>query len=304
MVNAAEDEVIPRACTEKLASALGIADRVIWLQGLGHYTAMAELPQVLQTSVEFFGEDLPPGIEVRPPAAPSLAPLEIVASLVQQVATFLVFEPAEGRCHFVDFILTATPEGHKTIEARLTFIHGAERRFKIDCDLPVVGKAAMGQSSYPWMVSGGNVVFKGVGDPAGEAGDPLAFADPEHFLRLRMAAGAAAGLAIAPHVLNQWLTVTGDTSDDGPRTIRIALKDKNQGNVTLVLKEDGKTPQQVTFDVAGVQGTITFRGWQANTVAHPSMFDPPAGIPEKEVDREDLYRIFSAMFNFAVESTQ
>ncbi len=45
MLNAAEDEVIPRQCTVKLAEALGIADRVVWFDGLGHYTAMAELPR-------------------------------------------------------------------------------------------------------------------------------------------------------------------------------------------------------------------------------------------------------------------
>jgi hypothetical protein len=35
MINAAQDEVIPRQCTEKLAEALGIKDRVIWFEGLG-----------------------------------------------------------------------------------------------------------------------------------------------------------------------------------------------------------------------------------------------------------------------------
>ena len=56
--------------------------------------------------------------------------------------------------------------------------------------------------------------------------------------------------------------------------------------------------------VQPTRGTVTFRGWQVNTVAHDAMFDPPAGLPEKEVDRQDLYRMFSAMFNFAVESAQ
>ncbi len=45
MMNAAEDEVVPRACTEKLAAALGIGDRVVWLEGLGHYTRHGGLAQ-------------------------------------------------------------------------------------------------------------------------------------------------------------------------------------------------------------------------------------------------------------------
>ena len=306
MVNAAEDEVVPRSCTEKLAAALGITDRVIWLDGLGHYTAMAELPRVLNSTVEFFGEDLPPGVETGPPAAGSRAPLEIAAALVQELFTFVASEPEEGRCHFIDSTLSATPEGDDPIEARLRFIRGREGRFKLECDLPVVGKASLGQGSYPWMLSGGRAVFKGVGGPESEPGNPLAFAEPENLIKLRMAAGAAAGIAVAPHVLNQWLTVTDDTSPEGPPAIRIVLKDKKEdaGSLRLAMRDDGKTPHQATFDVAGVRGTLTFRGWQMNTVAHQSMFDPPPGIPVREVDRVDLYRVFSAMFNFAVESAE
>ena len=63
MINAAEDEVIPRACTEKLAAAMEMGDRVVWIQGLGHYTSMAELPRVLKATAEFFAQDLPPGVQ-------------------------------------------------------------------------------------------------------------------------------------------------------------------------------------------------------------------------------------------------
>ncbi len=67
MVNAAQDEVIPRPSTEKLAAALGLSDRVEWLEGLGHYTAMASLPQMLQRMVDFFGQDFPRSFASRPP---------------------------------------------------------------------------------------------------------------------------------------------------------------------------------------------------------------------------------------------
>jgi len=306
MVNAAEDEVVPRSCTEKLAAALGITDRVVWLDGLGHYTAMAELPRVLNSTVEFFGADLPPGVETGTPPAGKRGPPETVAGLVQDLFMFVASEPEEGRCHFIDATLSATPEGDDPIEARVSFIRGREGRFKLECDLPVVGEASLGQGSYPWMLSGERAVFKGVGSPEGEPGDPLAFAEQENIIKLRMAAGAAAGIAVAPHVLNQWLTATDDTSPEGPPAIRIVLKDKNQdaGSLRLVMRDDGKTPHQATFDLAGVRGTLTVRGWQMNTVAHKSMFDPPPGIPVREVDRADLYRIFSAMFNFAVESAE
>jgi hypothetical protein len=304
MVNAAEDEVVPRQCTEKLAAALGISDRVKWLDGLGHYTTMAQLPQVLATAVDFFGQDLPPGVEVPRPAPRSRTPLEVAASLIRELFTFAAFDPEPGRCHFVDFTLSATPEGDDPFEIRARFLRGEKGRFKLDCDLPFVGQAALGQGSFPWMVSGKKVLFKGTGGAADEPGNPLAFAAEQNVLALQMAAGAAIGVSLAPHVLNQWMEVADDTPAQGPPTIRVVVQEDNLGSLRVILKEDGRTPERATFDLVGVRGTVTFRGWQVNTVAHDAMFDPPAGLPEKEVDREDLYRMFSAMFNFAVESAQ
>ena len=304
MVNAAEDELIPRPCTEKLAAALGIADRIQWLDGLGHYTTMAQLPQVLQTAVDFFGQDMPPGVEMPRPAPPTRTPLEIAATLVRELFTFAAFDPEPGRCHFVDFTLSATPEGDDRFEMRARFIRGHQGRFKLECDLPFVGIAAMGQNDFPWMLSAKNVLFKGTGEARDGPGDPLAFADSENVLALQMTAGLAAGVSIAPHVLNQWVQVDDDTPPQGPPAIRVVAKEDNLGSLRVVLKQDRRTPQSATFDVAGVRGTVNFRAWQLNTVAHHAIFDPPAGVPQKEVDRQDLYRMFSAMFNFAVESAQ
>ncbi len=62
MINGTEDRVIPKVCTEKLAAALEMPERVVWLQGLGHYTAMAALPRIMGTTVDFFAADLPQGV--------------------------------------------------------------------------------------------------------------------------------------------------------------------------------------------------------------------------------------------------
>ena len=34
---------------------------------------------------------------------------------------------------------------------------------------------------------------------------------------------------------------------------------------------------------------------------HRALFDPPAGVPIREVDRDAVYRIYSSIFNFAME---
>jgi dienelactone hydrolase len=302
MVNAAEDDVIPPACTERLAAALGIRDRVVWLEGLGHYTAMAELPQLLKTTAEFFGEDLPAGIEGPSTTARQRTPLEVVLSIVQQALTMLVAEPDQGRCHFADLDVSVTPPGERTVAGRLTLIRGHGGRFKLECGIPAVGEASIGQSHYPWMVSRQNVLFQGDGQPADEPADPFAFAEPEHLAMLRMMAGGVAGLAIAPHLANQWVDVSDATPHGGPTAIRIAAKDRQAGSLLLVLKGDGLTPRELTFDLGGARGKVTFRRWLTDTVAHDAMFAPPAGLRRQTVDAVDLHRMFSAMFNFAMES--
>ena len=104
MINAAEDEVIPRACTEKLAQALGsrrprhVARRAGPLHGDGRAAPrLADDRRVFR-----------PGLARRRPGGDSRAgrstriALQRLVAVLQQAITILVSEPAPGRCHFVD----------------------------------------------------------------------------------------------------------------------------------------------------------------------------------------------------------
>ncbi|MCR4413787.1 MAG: alpha/beta hydrolase [Thermoguttaceae bacterium] len=326
MINAAEDEVIPRACTEKLADGLGMTGRVHWLDGLGHYTALAALPQILASMVEFFAEDLPPGVKPPAPAAPRRTPVAMVLGLGQQAISFFTKEPAEGRCHFADLEVVVRPEGDNPIEGRLRYLRGPGYTFRLEVKAPVVGDVAIGQGAFPWMASGGKAVFQGSALPqagkgprqpssplpqAGEGPgvrvpsprttDPLAFADPKYLMRLKVAAGAVGGAVLAPDILEPLATITEERSIQPGPAVRIQLKGRNQGEFLLRFKEDRTTPASLDFDVPGAKGTVTFRVWQMDTIARPELFEPPAGVPAKHVDSVELYRIFSAMFNFAME---
>jgi hypothetical protein len=52
MLNAAEDEVIPRACTESLWAALGKPE-IVWYDG-GHYSVARHILHALQRTQDFF----------------------------------------------------------------------------------------------------------------------------------------------------------------------------------------------------------------------------------------------------------
>jgi dienelactone hydrolase len=316
MFNAGSDEVIPRACTEKLASALGIAERVHWLDGLGHYTAMAALPETMRATADFFAQDMPAGVKLPEPAKSSSSPHRVVAGLLSQLGDLLAAEPKEGHCHLADVEVSITGKDNKKMAGRLRLIVGQKPRFSIYCQLPGIAEASLGYATYPWMTDGKRVVFKGSkGDspifaqtkigtvPSGDSpADAVAFGDPKQLMKLRVVAGALASASIAPDILDRWATITDDTAAGDAPAIRIVRKDRPQDYVRIVLQQDRSAPAIAEFDVEGIRGTATFHAWSFNAVAHDSMFQEPAGLPIKEVPAADLTQMFSAGLNFAAES--
>jgi dienelactone hydrolase len=331
LVNAAQDNTMPRVCTEKLAAALGIPDRVVWLEGLGHYTAMAAFPRILTMSVNFFGEDLgqgtgdrgqgignreqgtgdraqrtghratssvarPPNPEPRTLNPP---PARVVLGVLQDMVAFGASEPAASRCHLADISWSATLSGGKPLSGRLMLARGQGGRFRVEFDVPGFARAAIGQDRFPWIASAAQTVFCGSAQDARR--DPLALADPKMLMKLRVAAGAVAGLSLAPDMLEQVLTVTCQTPPGGPETLRLALHQR-RGSARLVLQADGKTPQALEVDAQGVHGRLVFRAWRRNAAIPQGLFDPPGGRKTQQVDSAALYQMLAAMFNFGMES--
>ena len=313
MINAADDEVIPRACTEKLATALGLSDRVLWLKGLGHYTAMAELPRSLQATVDFFARDLPPGVKPATAATGNRSPQHTVVRLLQQCSDLLLADPKPGCCHLADIQMTSTSKDRKKIEGRLRLTRGPKPKFQVHCEAPGLGQVSLGYGAYPWMASAQQIVFKGCradaapndnasqSDSRNSPADPLAYVDPKHLTKLRMLSGVLAAVAMAPDVLDRWVMISEDSADAEP-AIRIVRKDRPQDQVRLVFQADGVTPRSATVAVEGFRGTVVFHAWQFDAAANDGMFQEPAARPSKDVSSDDLVRMFSAAFTFAVES--
>jgi len=305
MINAGADEVIPRAATEKLARALGLVDAVVWLDGLGHYTAMAALPQALRTTVAFFAEDLPAGVE--PASAGPLAavtPLGRLVRLVQQAGLILGVgaEPAPGRCHFVDVAATVALPNGKDHEGHVRVVRGAEHRFRIELNIPKFGEAIMAQGEGPWMAGRDNAVFYGELPLGRGPEDPRRFAAEENVLKLRAASGLLGALSFSPETLQRWIQVTEEPDHENGPALRITRKDRPTEHAVLVFDHDGIVPKEATFDVEGVRGRVTFRAWQIDTIAHKTLFEPAADAAIQKVDPDDVYRMFAALLNFAVET--
>jgi len=305
MINGDRDKVVPPSATKKLAEALGISDRVFWLEGLGHYTSMTRLPEIMRRTVDFFAVNLPP--DTLPPAiALSLSedPIIRLANLFSQLSSLFSVAPTEGHCHLVDIGIEVTLANGETHSGTLQFANGTEHRFRLHAAVPKLGKVYFGQDEHPWMATD-KAVFLGVKKNDPESPGPLTFADPKSLQRAKMVFGLMSTVSLAPSLLEQLVRVETSTSASGALILDVSARKKSQkGAFQITYQSDQKTPESITFDLQGVQGTLTIRSWQLDSVALAAVFQPPADLPVENVEQSDLLRIFASLFNFALELTQ
>ena len=302
MINGDQDKVVPPKATKKLAQALGITDRVFWLEGLGHYTSVTRLPEIMRRTVDFFAVNLPPG--TLPPTVSNASaedPIARLAGLISQSASLLTVPPTKGRCHLADLAVELTSADGKTHSGTIQFARATDHRFLLHASIPELGEAYFGQDQHPWMATD-KAVFLGNQETDGTASDPLVFANPESLQKAKMVAGLMSTVSLAPTLLEQFVQAETSTTADGALVLKVtARKKSDQGVIQITFQADQKTPESISFDINGTHGLLTVRSWQLNSVAFPAVFQPPKDIPVEKVHQSDLLRIFASLFNFALE---
>jgi len=304
MINGDQDKVVPPAATKKLAKALGISDQVFWLEGLGHYTAVARLPEIMRRTVDFFAVNLPP--DTLPPTIDSnfsQDPIARLAKLISRSAAFFTIPPSEGHCHLLDIGIEVTAENGETYAGTIQFARGPEHRFRLQVDAPKIGKAFFGQNEHLWMATDKAVML---GSTPGnvENRNPLAFVDAKLLEKAKMVVGIMSTVALAPSLLEEYVRAEARTSD---KTLILDIsprKESVQGEVQITYQPDQKTPQSISFDLQGTHGTLTIRSWQLNSVSFPTVFEPPQDLPVEKAVNADLLRILASQLNIALKSSQ
>jgi dienelactone hydrolase len=313
MVNAAEDEVIPRTCTEKLAAAMQMNDRVEWIKGFGHYTSMAELPRVLKSTAEFFAQDLPPGT-IPPVVKKQNTPMQAISAVLQQIAVILDTKPEQDKCHVVDLEVTVNPK-YQTIPRPLgegqgegiqkgcfRLIRGPRGKFVFNCKLPTGLEISVGQNDHPWMTTGAKEVYDGTENPGPALKDPLELLSAKQLALLRMLTGAIKSIDLVPEVLERLIIAKDLGTKQGLQTIEISPNGKFPASVRLELKADNQSreysPQSLSFSLPGAEGNVKIVKWQINAPAQDAMFQPPDHLPHSKVDQNFLYSLFSTSMRF------
>jgi len=300
MYNAAEDDVIPRPCTEELAEALGIKDKVRWLEGLTHYSALAALPKVLGGVCDFYAVDLPPSVVKAEPKLPKNSPQNSVAQLLRDLSRAIFFPDDDtANCCFVSLEASGTQFKQK---ATLRYVRSGGGRFRLEGVLPDLGKVALGQGEFPWMLSRNGVLFKGSKD-AKAGRSPLAFADAKAIGKAQGLTGILTGFALFPSAMDVLASFESKNTADGGITIQMEGKSKDvKGGVALLaLSQDGGAPRSLRLQMREAVTDVTVKEWQMNGPATPELFEPPQSVNIVVVSQEDLQRVFSAFFNRIVE---
>jgi len=315
MINASDDQVVPPAATRKLAAALGMSARVEWLAGLGHYTAMARLPEIVHQTVEFFAAGLPKDASAADEAATPIPggschddPLLQVANLIAQLGSMFSTPLDAGGGKQLEMHATVTDRQGKSYQGQLHLVRGADSRFLLQWKVPVLGEATVGQGEYPWMATPATV-FRGhttKHDPEDKnIHNPLAFANPDYLARVQMVAGAMVTLPLAPRILEEIVDARCGRTANQQKEIRLAPRDKTNSadQVRILFADDGTTPRQITFSLAGYHGRVTIDAWQPHLVCDPIRFQPPSQRAVQEVPSANVYRLFATLFNSALRWT-
>jgi len=297
MINAAEDEVIPRACTEQLAEALGISQHVIWLPNLGHYTAIAALPRILEKVAQFFASDLPADARIQEVSPAQTTPLQLISATVQKLTEFYLREPAEERCHIGQMRIRVDQN-----ESTLLLIRGHGQRFRLEGRTSEFGQVMLGQRDFPWLMARNGVVFVGEPDDAVKPKSPLAFVNGLLLERARFAVLAVSGLSASPAALEALIRVKEEEPQAGGRTLIVSPAEEKSGiAVRLEYGVSANFPSRIRVEGIPQNVQVEIESWQIDAPVSAQVFDPPADKPRKVVSREDLYRMYGAVVNFLAE---
>jgi dienelactone hydrolase len=296
MINAGEDEVVPRDCTEQLAAALGLAGKVVWLDGLGHYSAMAAMPDMLQRTVEFFGQDLPPDARRAEKAAAAPTAVQQGLTFVQQVARLLGEEPAENRCHLLDLEIAVYGAAEQAaFAAGIYYARAGDGRFKIDARTRQFGRIALGWSPGPWLLAGERILAAGMEEENGRA--PIL--DEKSLTKLRAVAGALRAATIAPGVFEQLFAVA-EGSEGGMPIVHVARRNGSAERLRLVLDPERNQVRRLDVEWGGGRAEVELRVFETGAPIHPGLFRPVPAAERQQVDGGDLVAIFRAVSQFAL----
>ncbi len=297
--NASDDKVIPPDSVKKLVEQSGMTGKNNMFQGLGHYTAIAALPQSLSEFVAFFRDNTVPA-QI---AESSSTDEETIKKVFISLGKLINFSPPPGHCIFIAGDAKINDKKGKVIASgRFQLLRGDKRKFKLSINMqksPVanIKNISLGFSNCPWIVSAKGTIYKGEIDL--QKTGPADYINPKLKMYQQMGEGimnmAACGM-LAP--MKKWCQITLKKVPDGKRFLDIKSP---KGNGKIYLKGNTAIPEKILATQEGKFSVdINFTQWQLNAPAEPATFNPDSEEKSKvvKVKQSNLDRTFAAVINF------
>ena len=300
LLNAEADEVIPKESTLALAASMGLTEEDIeFLPGLGHYTAIAALPDMLDSLVTFFRDETVPRHRQ---GGPERQEGTAIGRVLEELAAMCRWQPDAGRCLKLTADFVCRSGDAPPVTGRLSLTRGSGEQFQLALsgeDLPLkVNELRCGYGDYPWICSASGKVYAGTLNLAAEPMLSTAL-DPRWRQYRQLAAGVLglAALSGSSGLLDKQVQLSWLEEEAGLPTLRIAVRN---GQALLQLAADGRTPRRLTVDGGKWQLEADIVEWATDAAAVAADFAPPADAAVRAVDARQLAGAMAAVLNFAI----
>ena len=304
--SAEKDRVIPSICTEKLVKACGLTGKHIVFPGLGHYTAIAALPKILDSLTSFFTDSSIPPRQSMKLSGDKI----IIRNVFNQFHKLLEFKPPHGKCIYICAVINVKDKNNKILfNGSMNIFRGAEKQFKLLFELKQspLGKnfrhLALGYDSSPWFISAKDTLYSGRLEPL-KGSFPAKYLVPQVAQFQQFLTGIfamAAGGMFTP--LDKWVRIEVKRDPEGRRYVNIEEK---KTRTEIYPDSSSQVPQKVLINAKRFTAEIIFNQWNLAAPASPGIFSPEDKKDRKivKVKQYNLDRMFAALVNFAVSKAQ
>jgi len=282
MINAENDEVIPRIHAEKLATALGMEEQVVWIKDVGHYSIAAKLGEVIETLVAFLTDGSAQISFVQAEVDWLLNSEAILTGFLSDLGRLV--DPSAVRQAGQKLAFDFTWEGAQgqPYEGSFEWRRSTGGLYTLMVDTPQWGRVGLGQSEQPWVFLGGQeTLFIG---KEKSSRSPLSMAGTSVMLKLQLLANALQYGVRVPGLLEDFGTL--ETKQEGS-LLRLTYQGQRRP-MTFLLNFDLDRGEYTYCELRLKEGTLKMelKGLEIAT--------PVAGLDFTPPEAKDVLRVSSS----------
>lgn len=279
MINAAEDEVIPRQNAERLARVLGLPeDHLQWVEHVGHYSIVAKIDEVIGRIVGFLAipvrEDSFADADIQKPKGAE----SLLADFLYKIGMMLDPSAPVSYGQHLQFRVHWHGPNQAEQTGSFSWKRNASGQFVFKSEESYFGEIRIGQSAYPWIYLGRESMLI-TGEKGKEQSGWMAKISPSVRLRIQLLANMFKFGARVPGILQAQGTLSHEEKDGMiqvrytakkiPLSIDLRYHRGRDQYESCLLHFSGHSPIRLEIQTLEDRVTFTDDEFVAPSVAHP-----------------------------------